>query len=205
MRNVSSEKQNRMIELLTSSLSPLQVMAGKIAGLGLATLIAFAMWVLSAAIAIRLADTVQYFPAGFAVPSELVPWAVAFFLLGFALYGSLAAGVGALVPNLKESTAAAWLIMAPLLVGYMIGLFGSETPHSPLMTALSLFPLSSPMVMVLRLSVGGVAGWQPLVSVAGLALSVVAAVWMAARLFRAHNLLSGQTFSVRRVAQALAD
>lgn len=205
MRNVSLEKQNRMIEILTSSLSPLQIMAGKIAGLGVATLLAFGAWLLSAGLAIRMGDTADYFPAGFAIPSELVPWAVVFFLLGFTLYGSLSAGIGALVPNLKESTQATWLIMAPILLGYLIGIFGVETPHSPLMIALSLFPFSSPMVMVQRLSVGGVPGWQPFAAAAILAVSVLLAVGAASRLFRANHLLSGQHFTVRRTLQALVD
>lgn len=205
MRNISLEKQNRMIEILTSSLSPVQVMAGKIVGLGLATLVAFSVWMGSAAIALRLGDSAQYFPAGFSVPDELVPWAVLFFLLGFGLYASLSAGIGALVPNLKESTGATWLIMAPMLVGYLIGIFAIEQPHSLVMTALSLFPFTAPMVMVQRLSVGGVPLWQPYAAALATAAMLALAIWIASRLFRAQNLLSGQRFSVRRLIGAIAE
>lgn len=203
MRNVSLEKQNRMMEILTSSASPVQIMTGKIAGLGVGSLLAFGMWLLSAWLAMRLANP-SFLPAGFSVPGELLPWMVAFFLLGFALFGTLSAGIGALVPSLKESTQAAWLIMAPLLIGYMAALFNLEHPHNALMTVLSLIPLSSPMVMVVRLSAGGVAAWQLVLSVAILCATVAVAIWVGARLFRAQNLLSGEHFSIRRVLQALA-
>jgi ABC-2 type transport system permease protein len=86
----------------------------------------------------------------------------------------------------------------------MVALFNLEQPHNALMTVLSLFPLSSPMVMVVRLSAGGVAAWQPVLSVAILCATVAVAIWSGARLFRAQNLLSGEHFSIRRVLQALA-
>lgn len=203
MRSVSGEKQNRVIEILASSVSPLQLMAGKIIGLGIATLLGFIAWLLAAIVAFKFSKATLFFPEGFAIPGALLPWAVVFFLLGFGLNGSIMAGIGALVPNIKETTQASWLVMAPMLVGYMVGLFGIEKPHSALMTVLSLFPLTSPLVMVQRLTVGGVPAWQPVAAAVLLGIAVLLAVKASAKLFRAHHLLSGQPFSIKRFRTAL--
>ncbi len=204
IRSVSGEKQNRVIEILASSVSPLQLMSGKIIGLGAATLVGFGFWVLAAAIALRFSEALSYFPAGFSIPVSLLPWALLFFILGFALFGSMMAGIGALVPNIKETTQASWLVMGPMLVGYMIGIFGIDSPHSPLMVALSLFPVTSPLVMIQRLTIGGVPTWQLAAAVVLLILAVLLAMSAAARLFRAHNLLSGQSFSMKRFLAAIS-
>lgn len=203
MRSVSIEKQNRVIEVLASSVSPLQLMAGKIAGLGIGTLMAFGFWVVATGTAMRIGGAVLALPPGFAFPTAMLPWSLTFFLLGFALYASLMAGIGALVPNIKETSGAAWIAMAPMLAGYMIGIFALQQPHSVLMTGLSIFPLTAPLSMVQRLSVGGVPVWQLALAMLLLALASVAAVGIAARLFRANNLLSGQAFSIRRLLTAL--
>lgn len=203
MRSVGREKQNRVMEILTSSITPVELMGGKIIGLGIATLLGFATWMLCAGIALQRSGALHSLPSGFALPTGLVPWSAVFFLLGFALFASLMAGIGALVPNLKETTQASWLVMGPMLVGYMVGIFAIDTPHSALMVALSLFPITSPMVMVQRLSIGGVPGWQPTVSAILLLGAVILAMGFAGRLFRAQHLLSGQSFSIRRLLAAL--
>ncbi|MFV1858911.1 MAG: ABC transporter permease [Anaerolineales bacterium] len=203
IRSVSGEKQNRLIEILASSIDPLQLMIGKILGLGIGTLLGFAAWVVASAAALRMSQT--NLPVEFEIPGLLLPWAIVFFLLGFTLYASLMAGIGALVPNVKETTKASWIVMGPMLAGYMIGLFAMERPNGALMTALSLFPMTSPLNMVQRLTTGQVPGWQPALAAALLGVAVFLAMKMAARLFRAHHLLSGQPFSPKILIGALRD
>ncbi len=203
IRSITEEKQNRLIEILASSVDPLQLMAGKILGLGIGTLLAFAMWVIAAFAALRLSQ--PNLPPEFAIPGSFLPWAIVFFLLGFTFYASLMAGVGALVPNIKDTTKVSWLVIGPMMVGYLIGIFSMERPHNPLMTALSLFPVTSPLNMVQRLTTGEVPDWQPPLAALLLAIAVFLALRTAARLFRAHNLLSGQPFSPKVLIRALRD
>ena len=203
IRSVTGEKQNRLIEILASSVDPLHLMTGKILGLGIGTLLGFGAWVLAAIAALQLSQ--PNLPTEFEVPGSFLPWAIVFFLLGFTLYASLMAGIGALVPNIKETTKASWLVIGPMMVGYMIGIFAMQHPHGPLMTALSLFPLTSPLNMVQRLTAGGVPGWQPALAAVLLAISVFLAIRISARFFRAHHLLSGQPFSTKVIISALRD
>ncbi len=203
IRSISGEKQNRLIEVLASSVEPLQLMAGKILGLGIATLLAFAMWVLAGYAALRLSQA--SLPTEFEVPGNFLPWAIVFFLLGFTFYAGLMAGVGALVPNIKDTTKVSWLVIGPMMVGYLVGIFSMEAPHSPLMTALSLFPVTAPLNMVQRLTTGEVPGWQPVLAAVLLAIAVILALRTAGRLFRAQHLLSGQPFSPRILISAMKD
>ena len=107
------------------------------------------------------------------------------------------------VPLWTLTALAALLIAAPAFIGFEIGLLTTDNPHGPLAVIASLFPLTAPFVMVKRLVVGGLPGWQPPLSAGLLALSIPLVVRAVARMFHAQNLLSGQPFSVKRYLSAL--
>ena len=203
MRSVSSEKQNRVMEVLLVSATPQQLLVGKIIGLGLAALAAAAAWVVSGYLALGGGATVLNIPPGFSIPSSVVFWTIAYFIMGYALYASLMAGAGALVPNLKEISAATWVVASPLFLGYFISILLIDAPHGTVATVISLFPLTAPIGMVMRLTVGGIPTWQLLVSAGLLALTALLAIRTAARMFRVQDLLSGDAFTPRRFFKAL--
>jgi ABC-2 type transport system permease protein len=95
--------------------------------------------------------------------------------------------------------------MIPLIVGYLVGLFApiAGITHKALPFALSLFPLTSPVVMVMRLVDGDVPTWQLLLSAGLVYLTAWLALRLAAAMFHAQNLLSGQPFSMSRYLKAL--
>ncbi len=131
-------------------------------------------------------------------------WGLVFFLFGYAVYASLMAGLGALAPNLREASQATFIILIPM----MIPLFFSSTvfaqdPHGAIATGLSLFPLTSPVAMMTRLSSGGVDWWQPWVALILLAATAVFIVRAVANMFRAQTLLAGQGFNVKMYFRAL--
>jgi ABC-2 type transport system permease protein len=203
MRSVSREKQNRVMEVLLLSASPRQLLLGKIIGLGLAALLAAASWIISGYLTLGFGGSTLNIPSGFAIPSSVVFWAIVYFVLGYAVYASLMAGAGALVPNLKEISAATWVVASPLFLGYFLAIVAIEAPHGPLAVAISLFPLTAPVGMVMRLTIGGVPGWQLALSAVLLALTAALAIWLSARVFRVQELLSGQPFTPRRYFAAL--
>jgi len=203
LRSITTEKETRVIEVLMLSLSPLQILAGKIVGLGLATLLQMMAWVGTVFLVFRTGGQTLNLPEGFQVPPTLLVWGLVFFLLGYAVYASLMAGAGALVPKVKETTQVTWVVTMPIFAGYLIGLFLLEDPHGRIATALSLFPLTSPILMIMRLTVGGVPLWQPLLAAVLLALTAILVIRAVARMFHAQNLLSGQSFSARRFYAAL--
>ena len=203
--NISSEKENQTIEILMLSITPRQMLAGKIIGLGITGLLQVIAWLGAIFILMSLGGQTLNLPEGFTFPASILAWGLVFFLLGFAVYASLMAGVGALASKLKEANQAVFVVMSPLFAGYMVGILAPMTgaPHAVLPTALSLFPLTAPIVMMMRLTEGSVPLWQLLLSAGLMLVTTYIIVHAVAAMFHAQNLLSGQPFSFKRFANAL--
>jgi ABC-2 type transport system permease protein len=199
LRSVADEKENRTVEVLLLSLHPRQLMTGKILGLSVVTLVQLGIW-LGGGMLILNQGKALLDVSGFAFPPGFVVWAFLFLALGFLLFSSVMAAAGAIAPTAREGNQAIWLLMLPLMPTLMFSSLFVEEPNSPLVLVLSLFPFSAPSAMVTRLALGEVPLWQIMVSLAGLALTTYLMVVLAARFFRAGNLLSDASFSLRRLA-----
>lgn len=204
LNSVTKEKENRIMEILMNSVTPRQLLMGKIAGLALVGLFQTMLWAVTAYSLLRLSGRAFSLPAAFQLPLSFLFWAVIFFLLGYAIYASLMASVGALVPNLREASQATFVVIIPLLIPLMMISVIIEDPHGTLATVLSLFPLTSPVVMMTRLAAGGVPFWQLLAAVALLILTSIFILRAVSNLFHAQTLLSGQPFSIGRLFRSLA-
>ncbi len=204
LSSLTKEKENRVLEILMASINPRQLLVGKITALGLAGLLQTLLWVSTGYVLLRLSGRAFSLPPAFQLPVSILFWGVVFFLLGYAVYASLMAAVGALVPNLREASQATFIMILPMIIPMMMISVIVEEPHGALAVGLSLFPLTAPVTMMTRLSAGDVPLWQVLLSVAILAATAVFIVRGVARLFRAQTLLTGQKFQLRRLFAALA-
>ena len=203
LNSVNQEKRNRVMEILLVSVTPRQLLTGKIVGLGVLGLIQAVIWFGTGYGLLALSGRTFAVPPGFQLPPSILLWGLVFFLLGYAVYASLMAGLGALVPNLKEASQSTILVIFPLLIPlFLIGVL-IENPHGLVSIVLSVFPLTAPVAMMARLSAGGVPVWQPAVAAVLLALTAVFIVRSVANMFRAQNLLSGQPLSITRFYRAL--
>ncbi len=203
--SIAKEKENRTIEVLLLSVQPRQLLAGKTIALGFSGLMQTLVWLASIYISFNLGGNTLSLPEDFSFPFVIVAWSVVFFLGGFGLYASLMAGAGAMVPKIKEAGAANFVAMAPLLLGYMVGLLApmAGASQAALPIFLSFFPLTSPVLMVMRLADGLVPSWQVALSAVLLFATAYLAFRSVAAMFHAQNLLSGQPFSIKRYALAL--
>lgn len=203
LSSVTKEKENRVMEVLMSSLTPRQLLAGKIIGLGLLGLLQTLVWVGTGRLLLARSAQTFSLPAAFQLPTSFLLWGLVFFLLGYALYASLMAGLGALVPNLREASQSTFLVIAPLMIPmFLINVLISD-PHGSVSTIMSLFPLTAPVAMMTRLSAGGVPLWQPVLALVLLAITALLVVRAVAGLFRAQTLLSGQPFNRKLLFRAL--
>jgi ABC-2 type transport system permease protein len=199
MRSVVAEKENRTAEVLLVSVNPRELMVGKMLAMSVVMWLQVIVWVGGGIIMLNkgaeLLNVAQYsFPPGF------VAWAIAFLILGYLLYASVMAAAGAIAPNAREAGQVVWLLVLPLMPTLMFGTVFMESPNGTLPVVLSLFPFSAPSAMVTRLALTEVPAWQVLVSLAGLALTAYLFVVLAARFFRSGNLLSQDSFNLRRLA-----
>jgi ABC-2 type transport system permease protein len=203
LNSVGDEKKNRVMEILLLSVSPRQLLAGKIIGLGIVGLSQALIWAGTAYTLLRVSGRTFSLPAEFQLPVSLLVWGVVFFLLGYAIYASLMAGLGALAPNLQAASQATIVVIWPLILPmlFIVGLV--EDTHGLMATAFSLFPLTSPVAMIVRLAVGGVPVWQPFLAAGLLFIAAVLIVRAVAAMFHAQTLLSGRPFSVRTYYLAL--
>jgi ABC-2 type transport system permease protein len=201
MQSVIEEKETRLIEILVSSIRPTVLLAGKILALGLLGLIQVLVWIAAMFLLARLA-------AGDALPAlsllvnlSITPGQVALFLVYFVLgYLSFAAAfgaVGAVSNSMQEGPQFSSIFVVPALSPYMlIPVFVSQ-PDGALAVFLSLFPLTSPLAMIIRSSLTTIPAWQMLLSILLLILFDIGMIWVAGRIFRFQSLLAGQVPKLR--------
>lgn len=203
MNSVAKEKENRVMEIMMSSVDPKQMLAGKILGLGLVGLIQMIIWTGSALLMLNLGSGTLNIPANLLFQPGFLFWGIIFFVLGYLIYASLMAGVGALVPNVKEASQATFYIIIPILIPLLMISMIIETPHAPLPVILSLIPLTAPNTIMTRLAVGNVPLWQLLTAVVLMNLTIILLIRGVAGMFRAQILLTGQKFSLGVFIKAL--
>ncbi len=207
LRSVTTEKETRMVEVLLTSLRPRDLMLGKVLGLGAVGLLQMAIWAGGALAALR--QRLAAIPRGvdataFSLPPGFLWWVLAYFLLGYVLFSSILAALGALAPTAREANQFTFLVLLPLMLPLWLNATFMQAPNGSLATFLSLFPLTAPVAMVTRLVTGVVPPWQPVVGLALLAVTAYVFVLLSARLFKAGTLLSTASLDVRRLREALA-
>jgi ABC-2 type transport system permease protein len=203
LSTVAKEKENRVMEILMVSVTPRQLLTGKVVGLGLVGLLQTITWVGTGRLLLARSGTTFNLPIAFQLPASFLIWGLIFFILGYAVYASLMAGLGALVPNLREASQATFVVIFPLVIPMFLNSVLINEPNSLLSVILSVFPFTAPVAMMTRLAAGGVPLWQTLLAAVLLAVTAVMVVRAVARMFHAQTILSGQPFSRKVFFNAL--
>ena len=203
LQSLGHEKQNRVMEILLSSIRPFELLLGKVIGLGGIGLLQMAIW---SAIALLVLGPGGATFANIQLPT-LAPrtWMliVLHFAMGYLVYASLFAGLGAITPSPKESSQYTFILMLPtFLPMWFISIFLSA-PNSPFALSLSLIPLTAPLAMPMRLAITAVPSWQWLLSLTVSLLTAAGALWLATRVFHSRILLSGRSLTPRNLWQTL--
>ena len=197
LASIGKEKQNRVIEVLLLSTTPLQLLTGKIVGRGLVGVMQTVIYTGVGFLLMREGGSIFDVLSGFQIPVDVILWGVVFFVLGYSLYASLMAGAGALAPNTREASQVTFMLLIPL----MLPLFFIDSliskPNSTISLIISFFPFSAPVAMMTRIATGVIPFWQPLLAALVIGVTAVFVVLSVSRLFRAQTLLSGQDFNPR--------
>jgi ABC-2 type transport system permease protein len=199
LQSVSKEKENRTVEVLLVSLRPRDLMLGKILGLCVVALLQMAVWFGGALLLLDQSQQLLRSAATFKLPAGFVLWGLLYFFFGYLLYASLMGAIGALAPSAREGGSFTFMVLLPLMIPLWLNSTFIESPNGSLATILSLFPLTSPTSMMTRLSAGAVPVWQPLVGLVLLAGTTYLVILLAARFFRADNLLSNTALEWKRL------
>ncbi len=197
LQGVAEEKENRVIEILLSSVTPNQLLAGKVAGLCGAGLTQIAVW-----ITIIVAPLAVLFPLLDLRWDQLVV-ALIFFPLGFILFGTLMGGSGALGNNLKESQQASLVwTMSAVSPMFFLGALLSQ-PNGTLARVFSFIPLTAPITIMMRVGAGRVPWWDIVLSAGILVASLFVFARLAAKLFRMGTLMYGKKPSLVEIVRWL--
>jgi ABC-2 type transport system permease protein len=201
--SINKERESRVMEIILVTITPRELLSGKFIGLGLIGLLVNLLWVGTAYILLVVSGTTFQVPADFQLAPYILVWGLVYFLLGYAVYGSLMGAVGALVPNLRETSQATMVVILPMIIPLMFVSLLIQQPDGLLAIGLSLFPLTSPVTMMLRLSITSVPVWQLFLSVVLLLLTAVVILRVVARMFQAQSMLSGQPMSMKYIVQLM--
>lgn len=203
LSSITNEKQNRVMEILLTSVTPSQMLTGKIIALGSIGLLQMMVWLTAAFFMLQMSGRTFAIAQGFELSPAVLAWGFIYFILGYAIYASLMSGVGALVPNLREASQATFLVIVPLIIPLIFISLLIQRPDAALSIGLSLFPLTSPVAMMTRIAAVPVPLWQTVLAAVLQAGTAVLVIRVVAGLFRAQNLLSGQAFSWKLFYKAL--
>jgi len=191
LRSVIEEKENRTIEVILSSLRPLQLLSGKVLGQGAMGLLQIMLWLASGYVLFNLASGELPSLNGVDLAPIKIFIVILYFLGGFLLVASFQAGLGAVSTNMREGPQYAAFFTLPMVIPLWLINFFIETPNGNVAVILSLFPITAPLAMVQRIAIAVVPWWQLGLSLVLLALGVIMTLWLASKLFRVNTLLAG--------------
>src|SRR5215467_8183438 len=194
MRSILEEKTSRIVEVMLSTATSKEMMAGKILGVGADGLTQVGIWAAAGSVyAAGPLIAARAMIKNVLSPSLLIYFAV-FFLLGYVLYSTLCAAVGSMVNSEQEAQQMQFLVMMPMILAVIFIANIFQHPNSPIAVFGSLFPFTSPLVMFSRISMqqGQVPGWQIALSIVLMVATIYGMVWLCGRIYRVGILMYGK-------------
>jgi ABC-2 type transport system permease protein len=222
MHGVIEEKTSRVVEIMASSVRPFDLLMGKVLGIGAMGLLQMLLWgILLIGGAFLIGGVAGMFIDPGAITMDLasgeipelpgigaisIPWAVVFwfllyFLGGYLLYASLFAAVGAAVDQSQDAQSLMFPVTIPIIIPILFISYVIEEPNAPLSIGLSMVPLFSPILMMVRLGAANVPLYEVITSFSLLIAGFLIAIWMSARIYRIGILMYGKKASFRDLAR----
>lgn len=226
LRSVLEEKTNRIVEVIASSVKPIELMFGKLLGILGMALTQFGIWIgvyigisfAAAPIATMIMSAqMENLPAeaSEAASSSFDPeilnqmivdpsifiYFFLFFFLGFLIYSAVFAAIGAAVDNEQDSQQFMLPVSVPIFIAYFLNTRVMEAPDSALSVFISMFPLTAPINMMSRLAATEVPFWQIALSLALMVATFVGIMWIAAKIYRVGILMYGKKPSFKELGK----
>lgn len=203
LQGLGEEKENRVMEVLLSSVSPRQLLAGKVMGLGAAGLVQVVVWLITARFTAGFVSSTWGAVIGtLQVPADFLILGIVYFILGYLLFAVLMAGAGAVSPNAREaqqlSTIFTMVGVAPLFfLQFLI-----ENPNHVFAQVLTLIPITAPITIMIRYGLTAIPLWQLAASIGLMVLFITGSFLLCARLFRTYLLMYGKRPDVKDILRS---
>ena len=207
MRAVLEEKTSRIMEVLVSSLTPFQLMMGKILGLGAAGITQMALWAILGTVLFMFGSS-SGFVAGLMENAQALSMTfflsfIAFFILGYFLFATLFALIGSIVSSEKEVQQFLGPVTMILILPIILAMYIMQNPDAPWIIAISYIPFLTPTLMILRSSFSFVPAAQILIGIVVMIFSIIVLGWFTARIFRIGILMYGKRPTLPELAKWL--
>jgi ABC-2 type transport system permease protein len=205
---VVEEKSSRVMELLITAIRPIELMAGKVLGIGLAGLTQSALWVSAGLLVLLFRSVLGDATSGIGIDVASVPLPtllafLLFFMLGYVLYAAMYAALGSLVSKTEDVNS----VTAPLTIVnvavYLVSIYALSDPDAGFVKVLSFVPFFTPMLMFIRVALGTVAIWEFILGVVLVLIMSYLLTWLAAKIYRVGVLLYGKRPSAREILRLL--
>lgn len=207
MTSIIEEKNNRVLEILVTSVKPTQLMMGKLIGVGMVALTQVLIWfaVVAALVqwvlpVVTTADTLGMI-GQIGLLSEIIRifgFLVIFLIGGFLMYASFFAAIGASVDNVQDASQLTTFAVIPIIVALMFSVSIGQNPNSELATILSIIPFTSPMVMMARIP-AGVPAWEIVTSIVVLFATIYLIIWLSAKIYRIGIFMYGKKPTIKEL------
>jgi len=193
MRSVLEEKKSRIMEVLMSTVTAMDLMAGKIIGVAMVGITQIAIWTtMGAAIGSGLIFSAAQALKGANLSLAMAGYFAIFFMLGYLLYASMCAALGAMCNSEQEAQQLQTLVLMPMIVSMMMMMLVITQPDHPIVMVMSMFPFTAPILMYTRLVVSHPPGWQVLTSIGILIVTIFIVLSITSRIYRVGILMYGK-------------
>lgn len=202
MNGLVEEKTNRIMEVLITSVKPMQLLVGKLIGMGALGLLQVITFLTAGFVGLSVAQNNNILQ-GLTIPPDMAVLALIYYFLSYFLLAAFGIAIGAVVGSEQESRQLSGFIVLPVMIPYILLVSFIIDPNGALPTALSLIPFTAPMAILMRVGLTTVPLWQIAFSITGLILMNLIVLWVSARLFRWGVLSTSKMPNLRRLFQVL--
>ncbi len=205
MRSIIEEKNQRIVEILISSLTPFELLTGKLFGIGMVGLTQLGIWLVliggitAGGLKMMPPEKLQKLHLSEVLHPMMLPVLLLFFVLAFLMYSLPFAAVGSAVNSEKEAQQFVTPIMLLMMLPMMMLSVIMMAPDAPLVVGLSMVPIYSPMLLMMRYALGTLPLWQGLLGVALTLVTLFGALWICAKVYRVGILMYGQKPSLAEI------
>jgi len=218
-RGVIEEKTNRIVEVIASSVRPIELLIGKMAGVGALAITQFGIWIITftglsavaGPIALSLMESSSQMTGDMAaveaelpafldlpsLPPSLIIYFILFFILGYLLYSSLFAAIGSAADSETDTQQLMMPVALPIFISYFIMFHTWRSPDSILSVVSSIIPFFSPILMVTRIAITEVPFWQIATAIILMIITFAGTMWVSSKIYKVGILSYGSTASYK--------
>ena len=205
LQAVVEEKENRTMEIVITSVSPAQLMTGKIIGNIAVGLTQLVVWLIFIWIGLKVAGNFWPLLQDFSLPPDYIGVMLLILLPSFVMVAAIMAAIGSTTTEMREAQQVSGMVSLPFMIPIYLSSSIMMNPNGTLAMVLSYFPLTSPITVLMRMSFTVVPAWQIAINVATLIIFAILAIWFATKAFRLGMLQYGKKLTFKEVLNARAE